>query len=219
MWMRKREVWRDRAFRDHPAVVFDLEASGLDPRRDRILSIGAVRIEGLAIPLGRQYDRTLRAPGPLGLVSRLFHGLTRADLERGAPPPDALAGLLDFAGDAVWLAFHAGFDCALLSRALKAHLGRRWDLEVLDLAVLAPMLFPDQAARLGPHAGLDAWGAVFGLVAEARHTAVSDALLTAELALVVLSRAQGRGLRTWGELAAAARAWRAGRMGTGGPVF
>ncbi|MHA3903645.1 3'-5' exonuclease [Castellaniella sp. WN] len=215
MWMR-REVWRDRAFRSHPAVVFDLEASGLDPGRDRILSIGAVRIEDLAIPLGGQYDRVLRAPGPLGLASRLFHGLTRADLDRGTAPEEALAGLLDFAGDAVWLAFHAGFDRALLVRALKTHLGRRWDGEVLDLAVLAPMLFPD---RVGPHAGLDEWAAAFGLAAPARHAAVADAMLTAELALVVLRRAQRQGLRTWGELAVAARDWRAGRMGTGGPVF
>ncbi|CAM3701961.1 PolC-type DNA polymerase III [Castellaniella denitrificans] len=215
MWM-KREAWRDRDFRSQPAVVFDLEASGLDPRRDRILSIGAVRIEDLAIPLGRQYDRVLRTPGPLGLASRLFHGLTRADLDRGTAPGDALEGLLDFAGDAVWLAFHAGFDRALLVRALKAHLGRRWDGAVLDLAVLAPMLFPDRA---GPHAGLDEWAAAFGLVAPARHAAVVDAMLTAELALVALRRAQRRGLRTWGELDAAARDWRAGRMGTGGPVF
>ncbi|CAM5191139.1 DNA polymerase III epsilon subunit OS=Castellaniella defragrans (strain DSM / CCUG 39792 / 65Phen)OX=1437824 GN=BN940_03816 PE=4 SV=1 [Castellaniella denitrificans] len=215
MWM-KREAWRDRDFRSQPAVVFDLEASGLDPRRDRILSIGAVRIEDLAIPLGRQYDRVLRTPGPLGLASRLFHGLTRADLDRGTAPGDALEGLLDFAGDAVWLAFHAGFDRALLVRALKTHLGRRWGGAVLDLAVLAPMLFPDRA---GPHAGLDEWAAAFGLVAPARHAAVVDAMLTAELALVALRRAQRRGLRTWGELESAARDWRAGRMGTGGPVF
>jgi DNA polymerase-3 subunit epsilon len=218
MWLR-REAWRARDFRSHPAVVFDLEASGLDIRRDRILSIGAVRIEDLAIPLGRQYDRIVRAPGPLGLASRLFHGLTRADLERGTAPRDALAGLLDFAGDAVWLAFHAGFDRALLTQALKTHLSRRWDGVVLDLAVLAPMLFPDRARQLGPHAGLDAWGAVFGLAASARHAAVADALLTAEIALVVLRRAQQRGLRTWGALESAARAWRADRMGAGGPVF
>ena len=60
----KRETWRDRDFCSHPAVVFDLEASGLDPRRDRILSIGAVRIEDLAIPLDRQYERVVRAPRP-----------------------------------------------------------------------------------------------------------------------------------------------------------
>jgi DNA polymerase-3 subunit epsilon len=212
----KRETWRDRDFCSHPAVVFDLEASGLDPRRDRILSIGAVRIEDLAIPLDRQYERVVRAPGPLGLVSRLFHGLTRADLERGVSPRDALAGLLDFAGDAVWLAFHAGFDRALLARAVKAHLGMRWDGEVMDLAVLAPMLFPERA---GPGAGLDAWAAAFGLATQARHAAVADAMLTAELALVVLRCAQRRGLRTWGELALAARDWRAERMGPGGPVF
>lgn len=216
MRIRRDAAWRERSLHDHPAVVFDLEASGLNPRRDRILSIGAVRIEQLAIPLGCQYGRIVRAPGPLGFVSRLFHGLTQADLERGTPPQAALPGLLDFAGDAVWLAFHAGFDRTLLARALKSHLGMRWDEDVLDLAVLAPMLFPD---RTRPHAGLDDWAAAFGLVAPARHTAVVDAMLTAELALVVLQRAQRQGLGTWGELAAAASAWRIDRMRPGGPVF
>jgi DNA polymerase-3 subunit epsilon len=72
--------------------------------------------------------------------------------------------------------------------------GNRW----LDLALLAPALFPDQpdGAR-----SLDDWLRRFGIENHDRHNALADALATAQLLLVVLAEARKQELITWARLA------------------
>lgn len=108
---------------------------------------------------------------------------------------------LEFIGKQPLVAFHAGFDQAMLGRDLRETLGVRLPNAWIDLAWLAPALVPE--ARL-PQAGLDEWLAYFGLRAHARHRAVDDALATGELFLILLKRAQAGGLETVGSLLAAA---------------
>lgn len=109
-------------------------------------------------------------------------------------------GFLEFTGKNPLVAFHAGFDKAVLDRDLRKTLGVRLSNPWLDLAQLAPALVPE--ARL-PRAGLDEWLGYFGLRAHARHRAVDDAFATAELFLVLLARARARELTTVSTLHAA----------------
>lgn len=189
-----------------PLVVFDLETSGLNIQKDTVLSAGAVRIEQQAIVLGKPFEAVLRVDTALRADSQLIHGLTRADLAGGEDPQEALLRLLEYGQDAIWLAWHAAFDHAMLQRAVRHWLG----LDAariprpLDLAHLAPMLFPQHA---GPQAGLDHWLRAFALDMPARHHAAADAFATAQIALIVLAGARQQGLGTWGELAQALRAW------------
>lgn len=201
---------------EQPLIVFDLETSGLDLRRDIVLSLGAVRIEGNAIPLGGQLDRILRVETRLKPDSQLVHGLLQEDLQAGTDPETALCELLAYGNGCIWLAFHAEFDRRMLDRALQRYFGVGFDQTVFDVAALAPMLFPD-FARLD--AGLDHWADAFGLSTQARHTAAGDALLTAEIMLVLLQEAQRRGLHNWKRLADALREWNHRRASPGGPLF
>ncbi len=188
-------------------VVFDLEATGLDRQRDTVLSIGAVRITpdvGLGIELGRTFERTLAVQVDLKPDSQLFHGLTAADLAQGQDPRWALLDLLEWGQGAVWLAWHAWFDEAMLHRAARQWLGlmpsdRRLP-KVYDLAHAMPIVLP-QYAHL--HTQLDAWLGALNLGNAERHHAVADAMATAELSLVALAHARLHGFATWGELTAA----------------
>lgn len=188
-----------------PLVVIDLETTGLDRKRDTVLSVGAVRIERQAIVLGQSFERVLKVDVPLAATSQLFHGLTPGDLQRGEDPRQVLIELLEWGQDAIWLAWHAWFDQTMLHRAARHWLGEAaLDAArlppVLDLAHAMPLLMPAQAA-LGTD--LDAWLQAAQLGNSARHNAVADAMATAELALVALARAQAMGLHTWGALSAA----------------
>lgn len=200
----------EQALHEQPVIVFDLETSGLNLRRDVVLSLGAVRIERGTIPLAGQLDCVLRVKASLNPHSQLVHGLRQEDLQAGMEPRRALLQLLDYGAGCIWLAFHAEFDRRMLERALQQHLGLRHMLPVLDVAALAPMLFPQHARLDG---GLDHWASVFGLSASARHSAVSDAMLTAEITLILLCEAQRQGLHNWGQLAGALRQWQ-GRQST-----
>lgn len=181
-------------------VVVDVETSGLDPRRDQLLAIGAVVVEAGRLRPGEGYDVTVHNPVPSDRENILVHGITPDAQTGGLAPDAALMGFLELARHDVLVAFHAGFDRAVLERALREQLGVRLPNLWLDVAHLAPELAPE--ARLANHA-LDGWLVQFGLRAHARHSAAYDAYATAELLLVLLARATRKGLTTLGQLLAA----------------
>ena len=96
---------------------------------------------------------------------------------------------MEFVGDSPVLAFHAPFDQHMLGRALKEHLGHKLQQVFLDVADIAPLVCPQAQIR---EAGLDEWIEWFKLEVFERHNASADALATAELALILFSRARGQ---------------------------
>lgn len=179
----------DTSLRKQRWVVVDLETSGLNLNRDQVLSIGAMVIEDGAIDLGQAFERTLlRVNNPLN-PSVLLHGLGPSAIAAGCDPADALLDFMTFVGDSPLLAFHAPFDQHMLGRALKDSLGYRLQHPFMDVAALAPMLCPQVNVR---EAGLDYWINHFNLQVEDRHNASADALATAELALILFSRARAQ---------------------------
>jgi DNA polymerase-3 subunit epsilon len=177
----------DTALNQQRLVVIDLETSGLDMRRDQVLSIGAVVIEQGAIDLGQQFECTLHRHDHQVSASVLIHGLAPSAIAAGIAPAEALLGFMEFLGDSPLLAFHAGFDQRMLGRALKQTLGYRLRHPFFDAAELAPLLCPQANIQQG---GLDDWTDYFGLQVQQRHHASADALVTAELALILFSRAR-----------------------------
>ena len=177
----------ERSLRDQRWVVLDLETTGLNLSKDRVLSIGAVVIEDGAIDFSQQFERTLQcAELKLG-PSVLIHGLGPSAIAAGSDPAEALLEFMEFVGDSPVLAFHAPFDQHMLGRALKDHLGYKLQHAFLDVADIAPMLCPQANIR---EAGLDEWIDWFKLEVFERHNASADALATAELALILFSRAR-----------------------------
>ena len=191
--------------REQRWVVLDLETSGLNFNKDQVLSIGAVVIEDGAVDFSRQFERTLLREQPRLGASVLIHGLGPEALAAGEDPAHALLDFMAFLGDSPLLAFHAPFDERMLARALKDSLGHTLQHPFLDVAELAPMLCPDASLR---EAGLDDWTAHFGLQAGERHHASADALVTAELAMLLFSRARRQGLDSPGALAEKVSQWR-----------
>jgi DNA polymerase-3 subunit epsilon len=177
----------EQPLRQQRWVVIDLETSGLNMNRDQVLSIGAIVIEDGAIDFGQQFERTLLRPDHKLSPAVLLHGLGPSAIAAGSEPVEALLDLMAFVGDSPLIAFHASFDQHMLSRALKDSLGYRLQHSFFDIAEMAPMLCPNAGIR---QAGLDDWTAFFGLQAGERHNASADALVTAELALILFSYAR-----------------------------
>lgn len=180
-----------------PVMVFDLETTGLNTRTDTVLSIGAVKIQPEGIPLGAGFYQVLDIAVDLQGESQLIHGLTQKDLAQGCDPRQALLDFFLYAQDHIWLAFHAEFDRRMLKNAALQHLGLIVDPQPLDIAQIAPLLFPEHDHA---HAGLDHWLEVFQLPMLARHNALADALAAAELLMILIHRAQEQGFQSWGEI-------------------
>ena len=172
-------------------VVVDCESSGLDPRADRLLSIGAVGVRAGRIVLGESFSVFLRQSQASDAENILIHGIGGSDQLSGVAPANALAAFDAFTGDAPLAGFHAPFDRALLERAFRSATGQTWRRRWLDLALLAPSLFPAMARG---RTTLDHWLEAFEIEHLARHDALGDAYATAQLLLVLLEAARGQGL-------------------------
>jgi DNA polymerase-3 subunit epsilon len=185
-------------------IVIDCETSGLDMRKDRLLSVAAVEVAHERIVADRSYYAVVRQEQPSAVDNILVHGLGAATQLEGRPAAEVLRELGTFMDESLPVAFHAPFDQAMIERAV-AHAGiesrrKRW----LDLAALGPVLFPDRTAN-----DLDSWLAGFGIECDARHDALSDAYSTAQLLLVMLRKALQDGIATVEALhrLAASRHW------------
>jgi DNA polymerase-3 subunit epsilon len=152
-----------------------------------------VVIEDGAVDFSQMFERTLQRAETKLSPSVLIHGLGPSAIAAGSDPVDALLDFMEFVGDSPLLAFHAPFDQHMLCRALKDSLGYRLAHPFLDVADIAPLLCPDAPIR---EAGLDDWINHFNLHVGERHHASADALATAELMLILFSRARQQHIDT-----------------------
>lgn len=164
-------------------IVLDVESSGLDVHRDRLISIGAVSVCGQVLPIADSFEVVLRQDRVSRTDNILVHGIGGTAQREGMAPPDALLAFLAYAQKSPVVAFHAAFDTIMIGRALRECLGLKWKPRVIDLADLMPALFP--AVQGCRH--LDDWLARFGIGHYARHQALSDAYSTAQLLQTALA--------------------------------
>ncbi len=184
-------------------VVVDVETTGLNLRRDQILSIGAVAVEKGRLKLSESFNRMLKVDARLHKENVLIHGITPTDISDGEPPEQVMEDFLTFLRRAPLVAFHAAFDQKMLEKAIHAHLGQRCRLSAWDLAEWLPALFPEHAQSR--RMGLDDWIQALNVPVEQRHNALEDAMATAQLLQMCLARARRKGLDTWGALMAEVR--------------
>lgn len=185
-------------------VVLDTETTGLDPKSDRVLSVGAVKVRGLQVHVAESFACLVQQQVAAGNKSAEVHGILPAQVQQGLTEEQALEAFLDFAGAAVLVGNHVAFDIAMLNQMVR-HCGisGRLSNRSLDTARLARRLerlhhSPD-SFRPADYS-LDALCARYHLPTDARHTAPGDAFTTAILLLKLLARARKRGIMRLKEL-------------------
>lgn len=190
-------------------VVLDVESSGLDASRDRLLAIAAIALRRDAgvprIALGDSFEVVLRhEAAPVDKANILLHGIGVGAQGQGVDAAQALAEFERWVGAAPLIGFHVAFDEALIQRAMRAALGRRLANPWIDLADVAQVVRPDISGR-----SLDDWMAALGVDCAVRHQAAADTLATAELLLKlwpkVLEQHEGDDWRALSRLAAQRR--------------
>ena len=184
-------------------VILDVETSGLDPSRDRLLAIAALALrhrDGCfrAVPAD-SFEVVLRHDAAaVDKANILLHGIGVGRQAAGVPPAEALTAFERWAGDSPLLGYHVAFDRAVIERAARLALGRalrqaaaaRW----LDIAPLAAVGHPAVRAK-----ALDDWLDHFGIPVAARHEAAADTLATAELFLRLAPALRRSGIRSFAQ--------------------
>ena len=155
-------------------VVVDLETTGVSPARDRILEIGAVRVEGGNVTA--EYSRLVNPGRPVGSFITNLTGISDEMVRTASPIDDVLPDFLNHLrpNDTI-MAHNANFDVNFLYDNCMRVLDRPFSYDFIDTLRLSRALFPQERQ----HRLVDLIQR-FGIADEEEHRGLSDALQTVE---------------------------------------
>jgi len=183
-------------YRDVDYLALDLETTGLDAKKDVILSFGYVTVRGTRIDLSSARHQVVRISRAIPEASAVIHQITDDQAARGDALEDALGALLAALAGKVMIAHHARIEVSFVGAACKRLYGQGLLVPVLDTqAVAHRTLERRQIAFKGSDLRLHALGDRYNLPRYGAHNALSDALAAAELFLAQAAhRDVGKGL-------------------------
>ena len=192
-------VLNERKLADLVYTVFDTETTGLDPAGgDEIIQIGAARIVNGKLLRGECFEQLVDPRRSIPAASIPIHGITPDRLAGQPVISEVLTVFHAFARDTVLVAHNAAFDMRFLQ--LKESVsGVVFDQPVLDTLLLSAVVHANQESH-----SLEAIAKRLGVAVQGRHTALGDALVTAEVFLKLLALLSDSGITTLGEARKAA---------------
>ena len=153
-------------------VVFDLETTGLDSSSDRIIEIGAVRVENGKIT--EKYQQLVNPKIHIPEEASEKHHITDSMVAHSPTIDQALPDFLSFAGNDVLAAHNGGFDASFLDEACRKY-HRKEPVDYFDTMRLS-VYWPNLQNRK-----LETFLKAAGIKNKDAHRALGDAEATAEL--------------------------------------
>ncbi len=184
-------------------VVLDTELTSLDKRTNRLLSIGAIAMQGSRICLGEQFYRLVNPGVEIPFDSILVHGLRPADIAEGELAEVVLHDLREFLRGSAIVGHFVGIDRNVLSKELRGS-GDKLLNPVLDTAAAHRWLEQHEHHVRGldeiqGRCDLATLAEVYGLEMRNAHHALYDAYVTAQLWQKLVVRLQRAGIDTMGK--------------------
>ncbi len=189
-WSREKLGWvpsgADLPIPELRFTVLDTELTGLDERRDDIVSIGALHMQGGRIEIGGAFQELVNPKAILDGRTVVIHGITPSELESRPPIDEVLASFLDYTAGTVLVGHCITLDQAFLNRdakRLKLPPLRNVAVDTLALYSWLRHRSADHPAFSMDLPGLSLYdlAAAFEIPVEAAHTALGDAYVTAQI--------------------------------------
>lgn len=199
----QQQLWRDASF-----SVIDVETSGLNARRDVILSIGLVEVDKGRICMGNNWYTLVRPPEEAEVTpeSIRIHNILPSDLAQAPLATEILPELIHRIRGRVLVVHFASIDIDFIGRALRSYYNIKLRGPAIDTVRLAGTLNQNDQLINSNHIHervtmrLGALAERAGLPVHSQHHALSDALTTAQLFLSQATRFQKQGRGTLRDL-------------------
>ncbi len=190
----------ERRLVDLVYTVFDTETTGLEPSKgDEIIQIGAARIVNGKLLRQECFEQLVDPQRAIPPASIPIHGI-QPSMVLGQPKiGEVLPAFHAFAQDTVLVAHNAAFDMRFL-QLKEQSTGVVFDQPVLDTLLLSAVIHPNQDSHR-----LEAIAERFDVPVIGRHTAMGDAMVTAEIFLKLLPLLAEQGIHTLGQAREAAQ--------------
>lgn len=207
---RDQQFPKDTPLRDLRFAVVDTELTSLDKRSNRLLSIGAIAMDGFKIRMAGQFYRVVNPGVLVPSESVLIHKLRPNDVEQGVAPEQALAELREFIEGRVLVGHFVRIDMQALRKELgdqqhelsnpavdtaKAH---RW--------ILQNSPYREDLEQQMANISLAALAKIYEIDFHGAHHALEDAFVTARLWQKLLAKLETMKVETLGALLKVARA-------------
>ncbi|MBA1433476.1 MAG: 3'-5' exonuclease [Epsilonproteobacteria bacterium] len=164
-------------------VVFDTETTGLDPKKDEILSIGAVKIKDNKILTSQTFEIYLKNTTEISSKSIKIHHIRPCDLENAIDTKEGIEKFLHFIGSRTLVGYYLEFDVAMVNKYIQESLGIKLPNETIEVSEV----YFDKMMPLIPQGNIDLRFDTILKKCEipniGAHNAVNDAIMTAMIYL------------------------------------
>jgi len=160
-------------------IVYDTETTGLNPKKDEILSIGALKVKGNKIITSEKFELFVKPTKEINEKSIKIHQIRNIDLQNGSEPNEALDKFLHFIGSRPLVGYYLEFDINMINKYLKPYLGIKLPNKQIEISGV----YHDKKIKFIPNGNIDLRFDVImkdlGLPIFGKHDAINDAIMTA----------------------------------------
>jgi DNA polymerase-3 subunit epsilon len=183
-------------------VIVDCESTGLSPKKDKILSIGAVAVQNFSVNLKDTFSAEVKQDY-FNNQSIAVHEITPGTSAQGREEKEVLHEFLEFLRGDVFIAHHANFDFQLISNALKHH--RQFSLlnymyDTMWMVSRVDDHFKHQTLVKSGEFKLESLCQRYHIPMDGAHTALGDAYATALLFARLLKKLEKGGVKNVSDL-------------------
>jgi len=160
-------------------VVFDTETTGLNTKKDAVLSIGAVKVKGDRILTSQSFEVFLKPSKEISVESIKIHHIRPCDVEDAIEPLEAVEKFLEFIGNRPLVGYYLEFDVAMINRLIKPWIGINLPNQQVEISGL----YFDKKIALIPQGNIDLRFdtilTALNIPRMGQHNALNDAIMTA----------------------------------------
>lgn len=163
---------------DDEFVCFDCETTGLNPKVDDIISIGAVIIKGNQILASKKFVRFVKPKTKLQVEAIKVHHIREMDLEDASCIDEVIDEFLDFIGNRKLVGYFLEFDVAMINKYVKPKYG----IKLPNIAYEVSAIYHDYKIEKIPQSNIDLrFDSIMKdlrIPTMGKHDAFNDALMT-----------------------------------------